>query len=56
MLRLFALIAFSDGKPVATFPENALAGSRILLFSRFDAPGTQAPTKSCRPSGGWKEI
>jgi hypothetical protein len=26
---IFAFVAFSDGKPVSTFPENALAGRRV---------------------------
>ena len=51
MLRLFALIAFSDGKPVATFPENALAGSRILLFSPFRCSGYTGADQIMPPLG-----
>jgi hypothetical protein len=31
MLQLLAFVAFSDGKPVSTFPENALVGQFITF-------------------------
>jgi hypothetical protein len=37
VLQLLAFIAFSDGKPVSTFPENALVCSTVIL-----APGRSA--------------
>jgi len=35
----FALIAFSDGKPVSTFPENALAAFLAAAAARFRRAG-----------------
>src|ERR1700682_2435928 len=49
-----AFIAFSDGKPVSTFPENALVAAAYRSH-RADAPPRRPKSKAsepCRSSGG----